>query len=97
MKKEAPRSYERLLDNQVINAKAKANLERLIEHGGKGQRPDYENLLNILGEGSLRDLLSRVKLFGGVSRGGVSGLPVVALAALGLGPRAQYSSTDPRE
>ena len=97
MKKEAPRNYERLLDNPTINAKAKANLERLIEFGGKGQRPDYERLLDILGEGGLRGLLSRVKLFGGVSRGGVSGLPVVALAALGLGSRAQYSSTDPRE
>ena len=28
--------------------------------------------------------------------GGVSGLPVVALAALGLGSRVQYSSTDPK-
>ena len=97
MKKEAPRNYERLLDNPAINAKAKANLERLIEYGGKGQRPDYERLLDILGEGGLRGLLSRVKLFGGVSRGGVSGLPVVALAALGLDSHRRSSSTSPME
>jgi hypothetical protein len=96
MKKEAPRNYERLLDNPAITAKAKANLERLVEYGGKGQRPDYERLLDIVGDGGLRGLLSRIKLFGGSYRGGVSGLPVVALAALGLGSRAQYSSTDPK-
>jgi hypothetical protein len=97
MKKEAPRNYERLLDNPAINAKAKANLERLIEHGGKGQRPDYERLLDILGEGGLRGLLSRVKLFGGVSGAGASGLPVVALAALGLDSHRRSSSTSPME
>ena len=95
MKKEAPRDYERLLDNPTINAKA--NLERLIEYGGKGQRPDYERLLDILGEGGIRGLLARVKLVGRVSRGGVSGLPVVALAALGLGSHRRSSSTSPME
>ena len=97
MKKEAPRNYERLLDNPAITAKAKANLERLIEYGGKGQRPDYERLLDIVGDGGLRGLLSRIKLFGGSYRGGVSGLPVVALAALGLDSHRRSSSTSPME
>ena len=97
MKKEAPRNYERLLDNPAITAKAKANLERLVEYGGKGQRPDYERLLDIVGDGGLRGLLSRIKLFGGSYRGGVSGLPVLALAALGLDSHRRSSSTSPME
>jgi hypothetical protein len=64
MKQAAPRMYEKLLDLPDISAKAKANLKRLFAYGGEGERPDYELLLDILGEGGVRALLDRVEKLG---------------------------------
>ena len=87
LKAQAPNYYERILDSQVISDKAKANLDRLIEYGGKGQRPDYERLLKIIGEDKYRGLLDRVNKLG------YQGLPVAA-GAVGLqGVRSNSSSS----
>ena len=67
----APDYYKRILDSESISAKARANLDRLMESGGKGQRPDYERLLKIVGEDGLRGLLDRV------TKLGYRGLPAI--------------------
>jgi hypothetical protein len=71
-----PEFYNKLLDSAGISAKARENLTRLIKWGGKGQRPDYERLLKIVGEDGLRGLISRVEKIG------YQGLPAIGGAAV---------------
>ena len=87
LKSQAPNFYERILDSQSISDKAKANLDRLMEYGGKGQRPDYERLLKIVGEDKLRGLLDRVNKLG------YQGLPVAAGAVGAQGVLSNSSSS----
>jgi hypothetical protein len=71
LRNKAPDFYNRILDSQSIASKSRANLDRLIESGGQGQRPDYERLLKIVGEDGLRGLLDRV------TKLGYRGLPAI--------------------
>jgi hypothetical protein len=74
MKAQAPRMYERMLDNPGIAAKAQANLDRLTPEM-RTARPDYVQALQIISGGNLRGLLERV------AKVGAAGLPA-ALATL---------------
>lgn len=76
LRKQAPGYFEKLLDSEGVSAKARANLERLIEFGGKGDRKDYENLLRIIGDDKLRGLMDRIQKLG------YSGLPAIGGAAV---------------
>jgi len=76
LKKVAPEYFEKILDSEGVSKKAQANLDRLIEYGGKGQRKDYEELLKIVSKGKLRGLLKRI------ASSGYRGLPVVGGAAV---------------
>lgn len=67
---------EKLMNSSAIPDKARSNLARLQEYGGSGQRPDYERLLNILGEGGLRALMDRI------NKVGYAGLPAVGGLAM---------------
>jgi len=92
LKDVSPQFYERLLDSESIPKKARENLTRLIEFGGKGERPDYERLLKIVGEDKLRGLLKRIEQIG------YQGLPaVVGAAGIGGGLLGSYAPTNPEE
>jgi hypothetical protein len=86
----APRMYENLLDSAGISRKASQNLTRLIEAGGGGDRPDYQRLLSIVGEGGLRELMRRIE------RLGYAGLPGGA-GAVALGREYAGASSSRRE
>ena len=71
-------SKERLLDSPTVRRKAEENLQRLIEFGGRGQRPDYERMLGIVSMSGLRGLRDYI------IRNGPAGLPATLLATVGL-------------
>lgn len=79
LKDKAPGYYEKLLDSTGVAKKARANLERLYEYGGKGQRVDYEELLKIVGKDKLRGLINRI------ASSGYRGLPAIGGVAIGGG------------
>jgi hypothetical protein len=91
LRNEAPDYYNRILDSEVIAGKARANLERLIEYGGKGNRTDGERLLKIVGEDKLRGLLDRV------TKLGYGGLPAIGAAGIGSALLPSSGSKDPSE
>mgnify|MGYP003135512730 CR=1 FL=1 len=89
LKKVAPEYFEKILDSEGVSKKAQANLDRLIEYGGKGQRKDYEELLKIVSKGKLRGLLKRI------ASSGYRGLPVVGGAAVTSSFLARDDDTAP--
>ena len=92
LRNEAPDYYNRILDSEVIAGKARANLERLIEYGGKGNRTDGERLLKIVGEDKLRGLLDRVTKLG---YGGLPAIGAVGTAGAVLGSSASKDGSEP--
>jgi hypothetical protein len=83
----SPEMFDALLDSAAIEEKAKANLRRLIQFGGQGQRPDYEKVLEILGEGGLRALWDHVM------KNGAQGLAAADPQAPSPGPRERGRPT----
>lgn len=79
LQEKAPGYYDKLLDSAGVAKKARANLERLYEYGGKGQRVDYEELLKIVGKDKLRGLINRI------ASSGYRGLPAIGGVAIGGG------------
>jgi hypothetical protein len=92
LRNEAPDFYNRILDSEVIAGKARANLERLIEYGGKGNRTDGELLLKIVGEDKLRGLLDRVTKLG---YRGLPAIGAVGTAGAVLGSSASKDGSEP--
>jgi len=89
LRRVAPDYYEKLLNSKSVSKKARANLDRLEEFGGKGQRKDYEEFLEVLGEGGLNALLARIKKLG------FQGLPAIGGVALGSSLLQTEGSNDP--
>ena len=73
-----PKAYFNLITSPAVAEKAEANIQRLIQSGQQGARPDYEEFLNLLSAGRLEGLLKRV------GKVGYAGLPAAA-AFLGSG------------
>ena len=72
LQKTNPTEYFKLITNPAVAAKAEANIQRLINSGQQGARPDYEEFLNLVSGGGLEGLMKRV------GKVGYAGLPVAA-------------------
>jgi hypothetical protein len=77
LQKVDPRAYYRFVNSEGLKQKAAANLQRLEDYGGLGQRLDHELSLGILSREGWQGLIDHVR------KHGSKGLPVVAGGAAG--------------
>src|SRR5438046_2385762 len=67
-----PLTYQRIMDDEGIQAKFASDLARKKDYGGLGQRTDLEEWLGIGAKHRVRGVMDRMKNYG------YEGLPVVA-------------------